>query len=727
MRVLLAVCLVVNGVLSNEVVQQTKDSMISKVIQMLGEEKDKITANIAAETTTMAEYTQWCDDTMTEHSYTIKSATQKIIELNAVITDSTAQIHSLDQDIAELGNQIAETHSEIDEANANRAKENDVFLKAEAEQATFIEELEQLEAQLKEQMAAIAATPPPIGEDGEPIAGEEAAEPAAEAAPAEPAAEAFLQLLHGERPSGDRFEKLQRAMTMAVNSIWVDPESKKNLALLKQTGQFIQEEPPAGGAGATTHLAEANKEKEEQIAAFEGLRGKAEEALQRMRDNEAKKQAEHDMNVQVLKQAIALAENNLDDAKREHARISQEKAEATNELGETEAAKAADETALRDVTAECTAAAAAWDKRQSEATAERAAIDKAKEILSARVNVFIQVVKGHQTPTGHAINQKTRVKLVEHFRALGGKLHSLAMLNLVSVVSSDPMEQVKGLLNNLIEKLVKEAKETADLHEFCKAEKEKTSAAIKKKTATIDGLDARLETAGSKKQQLSETVSDLSAEIAEIDKSQAEATKLRNEEHATFQKVAGDYTEAASAVDDAMDALKEYYGSAALVQTNTAIKSIKAPPQLGGAKSDSAGGILSILETMGEEFRKSLKSTNAQEREDQHAFDTMVHANDVSKAAKKSEITASQSEIKSLSVAIHNFGGDRKMTAKELASVNEYVAKLKPQCGGRTVSYAERKAKRDAEIQGLQDALAILEADAPAGSFNFLQIRSHLL
>merc|ERR1719265_1648759 len=188
-----------------------------------------------------------------------------------------------------------------------------------------------------------------------------------------------------------------------------------------------------------------------------------------------------------MKQAVALAENNLDDTKREHARISQEKAEASEELAETEASKAADEKALESVTAECTAAAAAWDKRQSEAKAEQAAIDKAKEILSGRVTVLIQFSK---LPPTHEIKQKTRGKLIQHFRNLGNKLRSLAMLNLVSVVSSDPMEQVKGLLTNLIDKLVKEAKEAADLHEFCKAEKEKTSAAIKKKTGIIEGLDA---------------------------------------------------------------------------------------------------------------------------------------------------------------------------------------------------------------------------------------------
>jgi chromosome segregation ATPase len=709
MRVLLAVCLVTIAACNEQkaaVKTQAANSMISKVIEMLGEEKDKIAANIAAETTTMAEYTEWCDDTMTEHSYAIKSATAKITELNAVITDSTAQIASLDEDIAELGNEIAEHNKDIEEANAIRAKDHDEFLKAEAEQAEMIEDLQELEVQLKEQMNAIEQTPAPVVE-GE---GEEGAP-------------AFLQLK--DSPAMVRLRKMKKALTMAVNSIWVDPESKKNLALVSKNGQFLQtDEDPldAIAAPATGHLDEANEEKNENLEAFEGLRGKAEEALQRLREEETKKQSEHEMNVMAMKQAVALAENNLDDAKRERARISQEKAEAVEELAETEASKAADEKALKSVTAECTEAAAAWEKRQSEAKAEQAAIDKAKEILSSRVTVLIQVAKG---PNGHEIQQKTRAKLVSHFRTLGNKLHSLAMLNLVSVVSADPMEQVKGLLNNLIEKLVKEAAEAADLHEFCKAEKEKTSAAIKKKTMTIDELDARLETASTKKQQLGESIADLTAEIAEMDKSQAEATKLRNEEHANFVKTTTDFTGAAEAVDDAIDALKEYYGSALLVQTSSGRQSRKAPPTLGGAKSDSAGGIMSILETMGEEFRKTVKEASAAERTAQADYDTLVQDNKVSKASKTAEISGAESEIKSLSTALHDFGSDKKMTSGELASVEEYVAKLKPQCGGRTVSYAERKAKRDAEIKGLQDALAILEAESPAGAFSFLQIQRH--
>merc|ERR1719298_92298 len=91
------------------------NSMIAKVIEMLGEEKDKIKADLAAEEKTMGEYMQWCDDTQTELSYGIKSATTKIEDLTATITDNTAQIAALDEELAELGNEIAKTTSDMEE------------------------------------------------------------------------------------------------------------------------------------------------------------------------------------------------------------------------------------------------------------------------------------------------------------------------------------------------------------------------------------------------------------------------------------------------------------------------------------------------------------------------------------------------------------------------------------------------------------------------------------
>merc|ERR1719482_1074621 len=164
--------------------------------------------------------------------------------------------------------------------------------------------------------------------------------------------------------------------------------------------------------------------------------------------------------------------------------------------------------------------------------------------------------------------QKMRKHLINHFRSLGNKLHSLAMLNLVTVSAQDPMENVKNLLTDLIAKLEKEAKEAADLHAFCQAEKKKTTASMEKKTMEIEKLDTRIEKASATKKEQEELIAANSEEIAATEKANAEATKLRNEQNANYVKVDTDFTAAAEAVDDAIDALKEYYGES-LIQTKS--------------------------------------------------------------------------------------------------------------------------------------------------------------
>merc|ERR1719359_854428 len=212
-----------------------------------------------------------------------------------------------------------------------------------------------------------------------------------------------------------------------VDTVWAqDPEQRKQLAELQKNNAFVQEDPPADAMAAQVAQNEKN------LAAFEELKGKAEESLQKQRDEETKAQSEHDVQVMTLKQAIALAENNVDDAKKERAMLAEEKAKAEEEKADVEASKAADEKSLEETTQECEATSAAWATRQKEAAAEMAAIEKAKEILASRVTVLLQVKTADKMPddvSSTVKTRKTRQHLINHFRTLGNKLHSLAMLN----------------------------------------------------------------------------------------------------------------------------------------------------------------------------------------------------------------------------------------------------------------------------------------------------------
>merc|ERR1719159_2164890 len=584
----------------------------------------------------------------------------------------------------------------------------------------MVEELEQLEVALKKQMRAFAETPPPVTEFVQ------------EGSAAPGNFDAFVQVGHRHHRksnsfatldvSSPAFSKISKALSMMVNVRWADPESLKNLKTLETNGAFVQE------SSSQDPVASQMARNEENLAAFEGLKGKAEEALQKMRDEEAKKQADHTAQVMELKMAIALAEANVDDAKKEKARISEEKATAENELGEVQTSKAADEKTLAEVQHECQEKAVAYEQTMKEGAAEMSAIQKAKDILAERVTVLIQVrsrsheVSGDDVTNKHS-QQKTRQALVEHFRGLGNRLHSLAMLNLVTVATQDPMENVKNLLTELIEKLEKEAAEAASLHQFCQEEKNKTADAMEKKTMEIEKLDARLEKASTSKQDLEEQVAAASEEIAEMQKSEAELTKIRNEEHAAYMKVDTDFTAAAEAVDDALDALKEYYGDASFVQTDSETQSEDSSNTR--ANSGDTSPIMGILETIGEEFRKTVKENAATEREAVKAYEKIINENKASKATKEAEIKGAEMGIKSLDVSLHDSGSDLKMASKEKDAILEYIAKLKHQCQGRTVPYAERKAKREAEIDGLKEGLAILE-EAPGGAVAFLQVRRHI-
>merc|ERR1719313_879131 len=171
---------------------------------------------------------------------------------------------------------------------------------------------------------------------------------------------------------------------------------------------------------------------------------------------------------------------------------------------------------------------------------------------------------------------------------------------------------------------------------------------------TADKLTSRIDKAATTKAGLEGSVKELEAEIAALDKGNAEATKIRSEEHATYLKSSKDFKDAAQAVQQAIGVLKEYYESA-LIQTKA---SSKRQPSFGGAKSDAASSIISILEMSGENFTKMYMETETEEGLAVKAYEKLMQESKVAKATKESEIKGAESEIKSLEVALSNNGED---------------------------------------------------------------------
>merc|ERR1719487_1203155 len=243
--------------------------------------------------------------------------------------------------------------------------------------------------------------------------------------------------------------------------------------------------------------------------------------------------------------------------------------------------KAADEEYAGTLKTECESKASEWEARQKSATEEMGAIEKAKDILVSGVKAFVQMKTRTRrwNPDDDDEDDKTatqRQQVVQILKNLGQVHHSFAFAQLASMAASDPFVKIRGLIEDMIAKLLKEAEEEATQKAFCDTEMGKSKTSQAEKTETLGKLTSRIDGASSTIAENTEAIKTLEAEIAEIDKAQAEATEIRTTENADYLKASKDFKDSAEAVAKAIEVLKNFYeGSFMQVSTKTSSKTAR--------------------------------------------------------------------------------------------------------------------------------------------------------
>merc|ERR1719331_1688101 len=263
-----------------------------------------------------------------------------------------------------------------------------------------------------------------------------------------------------------------------------------------------------------------------------------------------------------------------------------------------------------------------------------------------------------------------------------------------AAAESDPFEKVRGLFEGMIQQLMKAAAAEADQKAFCDEEKAGSTKSKGILMQKLDKVSVRIEKAEAGKAKLQEQIKKLEAEVTAMDAGTAEALKIRQEEHEEYVSASTEYKASAKAIARAITVLDEYYsgGSSALVQTGA-----KAGPAFGSAKGDVASTIVRLL-----------AEAEAEEESAANAYEELVQESKVTKASKIGDIKGKESQIGGLETALLNYKEDHATVSSELDAVLTYLDKLKPQCETKVMSYADRKARREQEIEGLREALASL-------------------
>mmetsp|Transcript_95044 Transcript_95044/g.220619 ORF Transcript_95044/g.220619 Transcript_95044/m.220619 type:complete len:707 (-) Transcript_95044:142-2262(-) len=653
---------------------------LAKVLELMDTLTAKITKEGEAEAKAYKEFFDWCDDTASSKKFEIKTATAKKEKLEALISEKAADISASDSKIKELVASIATAETDLKNAATVRAAEAADFKASEAELMDIIDTISRALAVIQREMAKNPA--------------------------------AFAQI------DTSNIKGLLNSLSSVVDAAGFPSADKQKLLALVQSRQSSDADDEELGAPAA---AVYKTHSEGIVDVLEDLKEKAEEQLASLRKAETNALHNFAMLKQSLTDQAAADTKDLEDEKASKAASAETKATAEGDLNGTEKDLADGKAALEMASTNCMQAAADHEATVKARDEELKVIAEAKKILedstggaSEQAYSMIQLGKvGMQSRADLA-----SAEVVNVVRRLAKQHHSAALAQLASRIAAvmkfgrasgraqDVFAKVKGLISDLIGKLESEAGAEATEKAYCDDEMAKTEEKKGELEEDISKLTAKIDQSSAQSAGLKADVKELHSELAALAKQQAEMDKIRQDEHAAYVEAKADLTEGLEGVRKALRVLRDYYGSASLVQS--AIRQ-PAMPELHGKATGAGTSIIGILEVVESDFAKSLAAEETEEDSAQAEYEKTTQANKVTKTLKDQDVKYKTNEYESLDKTISELSGDRDNTDTQLSAVLDYYGKLKERCIAKPETYEERQKRRSAEIAGLKEALSILE------------------
>jgi hypothetical protein len=438
----------------------------------------------------------------------------------------------------------------------------------------------------------------------------------------------------------------------------------------------------------------------------------------------------HDVVIQDLKRQIKAATDTKTRETTTKAARDETAAEKKGLLADTQKAKADDEDYLATLKAECAMASEDFENRQQLRDEELEAIAKATEILKSgsvlgaadkHLPGLIQSAKAFplrgatssMNPTTRSVARFLEGKAAE----TGSKVLGLVAQKVDAAAESkipgfDPISQVKKMMQDMIVQLMEQANEEASAKLWCDGELSTNKQTRDTKTDGVTELTTEKDKLTADIAKLSEEIKELTQAIAEIDAAVATATLTRGEEKETNKETIADAAEAQTAVSQALAVLKEFYRKAA---TATAFVQVKDEPKANPFQEAYTGmggentGVVGMLEVIGSDFARLESETEAAEEQAAKEFERFSIASAEDKAVKNQEMQDRINLQITKRAGLTDTVGDLKAMQEELDSALMYYDKLKPSCVSAGDKYAERVQRREAEIQGLEEALSFFE------------------
>jgi len=688
----------------------TKSNPVTKTIELLTSLQQTITSAGEQEQRAYEEFYAWCDDSTHQKEYEIKTATKQKGKLEAAIAEANSDIEGSNTQISHLSGEISSEEGKLKTATELRESEKGEF-----------------EASERELMSAVDMLNRAIGV-------------------LERESEGGVSFVQGAANT-KTLEEVMLGLSAVVDAAsFIGDDDKDKLMSLIQSREDAEDS--ADDSQPATPAYESHSGGIVEV--MENMRDKAEAQLRKERSEEAKAVHNFEMTETALRASIADGNTDLETERTNLAQSNEAKATAEGELAVTKESLAEAQHMYEEMQHDCMQKASDHEITLVGRKEELAVLAKAKKIIQASIGGaeeqtygFLQVSATASAHSAARLHSRVQlqggevVKLVEKvateqqsssLEKLASKIKALVRFGASS--GEDPFVKIKQLVQDMIRKLEREANQEATEKVFCDSEMGKTDEKKQELQDETEGLKARIDEMASNSALLKQQVKDLQEDLVRIAESQKRMDEARSETKEAFEVAVADLQKGLTGIRSAIKILRDYFasddessaGAASLEQTDASFSAFMqqpAAPEKHEKSSGAGGSIIGLLEVVESDLAKNLAEENTEESAAVAAYESETTDNKVSKATKEQDIKLKTKTFKSLDKSISDNEGDLDTASTELSAVLEYNDKLKERCIGKPETYQEAKRRREAEIKGLEEALAILEGETAS----FLQRR----
>eukprot|EP00933_Yihiella_yeosuensis_P037478 TRINITY_DN31427_c6_g1_i1.p1 TRINITY_DN31427_c6_g1~~TRINITY_DN31427_c6_g1_i1.p1 ORF type:complete len:675 (+),score=252.08 TRINITY_DN31427_c6_g1_i1:87-2111(+) len=452
------------------------------------------------------------------------------------------------------------------------------------------------------------------------------------------------------------------------------------------------------------------------VEMLEDLYAKAKGELVALRKKEAEAQANFNMLSQSLNDGIEFAKKDAEKAKATSNENESAKSDASKSLVETEKNLKSDTAEIKDLVRDCKKKAADYDAEQKDNADELEALGVAKKALVEKASGGSEEVYSfEQEPSFLQLGSKVAAtssnsEVVRRLRRLahaqGSKEISLLASRVGSVIrSGGAFDTIIKMIKEMVDRMQKALDGDTTKKAYCDKEMAKAKAKKEDKQDEVEKVTTRIEKATSNSASLKAQVKDLEKESVELEKSIAEMQAVRAAEKKSFEKAKPELEAGLEGVKIALKVLRKYYEG-----------------------KDKGTGVIGMLEVCEEDFAKSLSERKIAEKTAEEDFNKESTEMKMEKQRKSADIRFKTQEAARIDKDLVDLNGDAESLSTEMNAALEYEAGVQAECTESKESFAEKAAKRQAEIDGLKTAMSVLgdQDEAPAEAAKaFLQISRH--